>query len=211
MQEKKSSSGTRLFTEGAINLVVKVDNDSTKEALDEAIEKLTKKTSEAGFNVLHIGVGNVNESDVEFAYNTGASIVGLHVKTEANAAALAQQRGVSVLLYDIIYKLLEDLEKRVEKTKKVELVSTKVGEATVIRVFEIKNIGVIAGAQVRDGRFVREAKVVIFRRNNKIGEGKITSLQREKKAVKEVHVGFEFGLMWMGLLIGQSTIALSAL
>lgn len=193
-QAKKSSLGTRLFTEGAMNLVVKVDNDSTKEALGESIEKLTKKTSEAGFNILHIGVGNISESDIEFAYNTGASIIGLHVKSEANAVTLAQQRGVSVLLYDIIYKLLEDLEKRVEKTKKVELVSTKIGEATVIRVFEIKNIGVIAGAQVRDGRFVRDSKVAIFRRNNKIGEGKITSLQREKKAVKEVHVGFEFGL-----------------
>jgi translation initiation factor IF-2 len=74
------------------------------------------------------------------------------------------------------------------------LVSTKVGEATVIKVFEIKKIGIIAGAQVRDGRFVRDAKAVIYRRNNKIGEGKITSLQREKKAVKEVHSGFEFGL-----------------
>jgi len=193
-QEQKSSLGTRLFTEGAINLVVKVDNDSTKEALGEAIEKLTKKTTEAGFNVLHIGVGNISESDIEFAYNTGASIVGLHVKSETNAITLSQQRGVSVRLYDIIYKLLEDLEVRVEKTKKVELVSAKVGEATVIKVFEIKNIGVIAGAQVRDGRFVKDSKVVIYRRNNKVGEGKITSLQREKKAVKEVHVGFEFGL-----------------
>lgn len=196
LQEKKSSlsSATRLFTEGAINLVVKVDNDSTKEALGEAIDKLTKKTTEAGFNVLLIGVGNINESDIEFAYNTGASIVGLHVKAETNALTLAQQRRVSVTIYDIIYKLLEDLEKRVEKTKKVELVATKVGEATVIKVFEIKNIGVIAGAQVRDGRFVRDAKIVIYRRNKKIGEGKLTSLQREKKAVKEVHVGFEFGL-----------------
>lgn len=196
LQEKKSaaSGATRLFTEGAINLVVKVDNDSTKEALGEAIDKLTKKTTEAGFNVLLIGVGNINESDIEFAYNTGASIVGLHVKSEANATALAQQRRVSVTLYDIIYKLLEDLERRVEKTKKVEMVSTKVGEATVIKVFEIKNIGVIAGAQVRDGRFVRDSKIVIYRRNKKIGEGKLTSLQREKKAVKEVHVGFEFGL-----------------
>lgn len=193
-QGHKTSVDTRLFTEGAINLVVKVDNDSTKEALGESIDKLTKKTSEAGFNVLHIGVGNISESDIEFAYNTGASIIGLHVKFETNAATLAQQRGVSVHLFDIIYKLLEDLEKRIEKTKKVELVSTKVGEATVIKVFEIKNIGVIAGAQVRDGRFVRDGKVVIFRRNNKIGEGKLTSLQREKKAVKEVHVGFEFGL-----------------
>jgi len=138
VQEKKSSLGTRLFTEGAINLVVKVDNDSTKEALAEAIEKLTKKSSEAGFNVLHISVGNINESDIEFAYNTGASIVGLHVKSEANALMLAQQRGVSVLLYDIIYKLLENLEKRVEKKQKIEMISTKVGEATVIRVFEIK-------------------------------------------------------------------------
>jgi translation initiation factor IF-2 len=116
--QKNSAIDTKLFTEGAINLVVKVDNDSTKEALGEAIDKLTKKTAESGFNVLHIGVGNISESDIEFAYNTGASIVGLHVKFETNAATLAQQRGVSVHLFDIIYKLLEDLEKRVEKTKK---------------------------------------------------------------------------------------------
>jgi translation initiation factor IF-2 len=193
-QEKKSAMSARLFTQGAINLVVKADNDSSKEALANAIDKLTKKATETGFNILHLGVGNINESDIEFAYNTGASIVGLHVKCETNATALAQQRNVSVRVYDIIYKLLEDLEKRIEQTKKVEMISTKVGEAIVIRVFEIKNIGVIAGAQVKDGRFVRDAKAVVYRRNAKIGEGKITSLQREKKAVKEVHAGFEFGL-----------------
>ena len=81
------------------------------------------------------------------------------------------------------------------KTKQVKMVLTKIGEAVVLKVFDIKKIGVIAGAYVKDGRFSRDCTVKVWRGNQLVGEGKITSLQRERKTVKEVHTGFECGFM----------------
>lgn len=140
----------------------------------------------------------MSEGDVEFAFNTGSKIIGLHIKTEANAISLSRRRAISVAHFDIIYKLLEDLEKTAESAKKIEIVRTKIGEAVVLRVFDIKKIGVIAGSYVKDGRFSRDGYVIVWRDDKKIGEGKITSLQREKKTVKEVHTGFECGFIVEG-------------
>ena len=107
-REQKIVIQSKSHSEGALNLIVKTDADSSREALVESITKLSQK-AESGFNLLHVGIGNISESDVELAYNTGASIVGLHVKIETNAAVLAQRKKVAVTLFDIIYKLLEEL------------------------------------------------------------------------------------------------------
>lgn len=196
--EQQSKIIARGSQEGNINILVKVDTNSSKEALLDAIHKISKK-SEVGVNVLHAGVGGISESDVELAYSTGASIVGLHVKTETNALSLAQRRSVSIELYDIIYKLLEALQERLEKAKKVVMVRSKIGEATVRAVFDIKGVGIVAGSYVQDGRFAREGFVVAWRGKEKIGEGKITSLQRDKKSVKEAHSGYECGFVIDGI------------
>jgi translation initiation factor IF-2 len=137
----------------------------------------------------------VNEGDIEFAFNTGARIVCFNVRTETNAQDLAALRKVSILYYGIIYKLLEDLDSIAEAAKDIEMVRTKIGEAVVLRVFDIKKVGVIAGAIMRDGRFTRDGYAVIWRGRTKVGEGKITSLQRDKKTVKEVFSGFECAFM----------------
>ena len=193
-QDFKTSRVVQPKQEGDVNLIVKADTNSSKEALLDAMDRLSRKF-DRGFNIIDSGIGRINESNVELAFNTGASIVGLHVKTEVNALLLAQQRGVSITLFDIIYKLLEDLEKRIEKPLKVDMIRKKIGEAVVLRVFDIKKVGVIAGSHVKDGRFVIGGYVEVWRDNQKVGEGKITSLQREKKSVKEVHTGFECGFV----------------
>ncbi len=189
--------GKRLMYEGGINLIIKADTNSSKEALIDNIDKLSRRL-EKGFNIIHVGVGDVSEGDVEFAFNTGSQIIGFHVKSETNAVSLARSRAISVEHFDIIYKLLEELERKIESTKEVEIVRTKIGEATVLRVFDIKKVGVIAGSYVKDGRFSRDGYVVVWRGDKKVGEGKITSLQREKKTVKEAHAGFECGFMVEG-------------
>ena len=191
---KASLVGKRFMHEKGINLIVKTDNHSSLEAVVEEIDRLSKKVQK-GFNVLRQDVGNVNESDVEFAFNSGARIVCFNVKAESNAQDLADRKKVSILHYGIIYKLLEALNAIAESEKEIEIVRTKIGEAAVLRVFDIKKIGVIAGAIVRDGRFTRDGNVVIWRGKTKIGEGKITSLQRDKKSVKEVFTGFECAFM----------------
>jgi translation initiation factor IF-2 len=182
----------------AINILVKTDTDSSREALIESIEKIARK-SPVGIHIILSAVGLVNESDVELAYNTGATIIVFHTKAEAKAIALAQQRGVSISQFSIIYKLLEYLEAYTESKRIQEMVSKKIGEAEVLRVFEIKGVGTIAGCSVNEGKFTKDGSVVVWRDGYKIGSGKIVSLQREKRTVKEVAAGFECGFMAEGL------------
>lgn len=191
-ERRKSTASKRLIRREGVNIVIKVDTNSSKEAVLDSIDKLSKK-AEKKLNIVFAGVGNISESDVEFAFNTGSSIVGFNVKVETNAIALSKRRNVSITFFDIIYKLLEMLEKYTKKAKKIEIISTKIGEAIVLRVFDIKGVGVIAGVYVKEGRFSRDAKVVVWRGKERVGEGKIVSLQREKKVVKEAHAGFECG------------------
>lgn len=193
-ESKISLASKRFVYENGINLLVKTDNYSSLEAVVEAIDRLSKK-QQKGFNILRQDVGDVNEGDIEFAFNTGARIVCFNVKAESNAEVLADRRKVQVIHFGIIYKLLEDLEAIAFAAKDIEIVRTKIGEAVVLRVFDIKKVGVIAGAIMRDGRFTREGSVVIWRGKTKMGEGKITSLQRDKKSVKEVFAGFECAFM----------------
>ena len=196
-ENKTSLAGKRFMYEGGINLIVKTDNHSSLEAIIEGIDRLSKKLKK-GFNILRQDIGNVNESDIEFAFNTGARVVCFNVKTESNAQDLADRRKVSISYYGIIYKLLEDLDTIAEAAKDIEMVRTKIGEASVLKVFDIKKIGVIAGAIIRDGRFTRDGYVMIWRGKTKVGEGKISSLQRDKKSVKEVFTGFECAFMVNG-------------
>ena len=191
---KASLAGKRFMYENGINILLKADNHSSLEAIIEGIDRLSKK-QQKGFNILRHDVGDVNEGDVEFAFNTGARIICFNVKAESNAQNLADRRKVQILSFGIIYKLLEDLEAIAHAAKDVEMVRTKIGEAVVLRVFDIKKVGVIAGAIMRDGRFTRDGCAVIWRGKTKIGEGKITSLQRDKKSVKEVFAGFECAFM----------------
>lgn len=194
---QRPQSTKRVADENSVKLIVKTDSNSSKEALLEAIAKVSKK-SEKGFTVLHSGLGNIVESDVDLAADTGARIVTLHVKTEPNAATLAQRLGVKIDTYEIIYKLLEALEDIAERGKEIKYIRKKIGEAVVRKVFDIKNLGVIAGSYVKEGIFTREGTVVVFRGNRKIGAGKISSLQRDKKTVKEVHTGYECAFMVEG-------------
>lgn len=191
---KASFANKRFIHENGINIIIKADNHSSLEAIVEGVEKLAKK-QQKGFNILRHDVGDVNEGDIEFAFNTGARIVCFNVKTESNAQTLSDRRAVKILYFGIIYKLLEDLEAIAYEARDIEMVRTKIGEAVVLRVFDIKKVGIVAGAIMRDGRFTRDGYAIVWRGKTKVGEGKITSLQRDKKSVKEVFSGFECAFM----------------
>ncbi len=183
--------------EGDINIIIKADNDSSREALVSSLNKLSKKL-EKGFYIVHEAVGDINESDIELAATTGSMIIGLHIKVEPNSLSLARRRNVDVRLFGIIYRLLEDLEAFSESKKVIKKIKTKIGEAVVLRIFDIKNLGVIAGCSINDGRCTKDSELVVWRARNKIATVKIKSLQREKKTVKEVHTGFECGFLAEG-------------
>lgn len=193
-EDSKSILSQNVNLGNAINIILKTDNTSSKEALLSSINKISSKF-EKKINVVHVAIGNINESDIVLASDTGSIIYGLHSKSESNAVSLAQKNKIKIKHFDIIYKLLEDLELELESNKPIKLISKKIGEAIVLKVFDIKNLGIIAGAQVKSGRFTRDCKLVIYRNKQKIGEGPIKSLQRERKAVKEVHSGFECGFI----------------
>jgi translation initiation factor IF-2 len=192
--EHKPSPGVTFTKSEAFNIVIKTDSNSSKEAILGSLQKISRKF-EKKFNVVYSGVGPINESDVDFAHTTGATIWSLHVKPEPSATILAHKEGVKIHVFDIIYKLLESLEALAEGAKEIKMIKTKIGEATVRQVFDIKGLGVIAGCYVSDGRFSKDGFVVVLRGNRKIGEGKIKSLQRDKKPVKEVHTGYECGFL----------------
>lgn len=186
--------GSAVAAENALNLIIKADNMSSMEAILGAIGKLSGKTFKE-LNVLHGAIGAVSESDVDLAANTKALIYGFHIKVEPNAALLAQKNNVSIKLFDIIYKMLEELAVVAEQGRPVKMVTKKTGEAVVLKVFDIKGLGVIAGAQVKSGICSKSGSMVIWRGKYKVGEGAIKSLQRDKKTVKEVHAGFECAFM----------------
>lgn len=183
---------------GGIKIFIKTDNDSTKEAVVDSIGVINKN-SKKQFDILRAFVGPVTEGDVQSAYSVQADIVALHSRIEAKAALLAQSKKVTIHYFDIIYKMTEFLQQwSASESLQAVTIRKKIGTAEVLRVFDIKNIGVVAGCIVRDGRFVRDGLVVILRHGKKVGEGKIKSLQREKRVVKEVHSGFECGFVVEG-------------
>ncbi len=190
----QSGAEKNLMQEGAINIIIKADSNLSKEALVESIHKVSKQF-EKGFNIIYAGVGDITESDVALAANTDSKIYGMHVKSELNAVTLAKRNSVSLFFFDIIYKLLEDLERIAHASKEIKMVRKKIGEAVVRKVFEVKNVGVIAGSYINDGIFTKGALVVGWRGKQKLGEGKIKSLQRDRNSVKEVHKGFECGFV----------------
>ena len=180
-----------LATKGTLVLIVKTDTNSTKEALLDSIQKVVAKDKGRKVNVIQAEAGDISESNVALAGDVGAIIFGLHVKVGPKAAVLAQKKNVQIVLSGIIYKLLEELDLLLEKRKEVKKVKRKTGEAIVRKVFDIKGAGTIAGAYVKDGLFSQNGEVVVWRRDKKLGGGKIKSLQRDRKIVKEVHKGFE--------------------
>lgn len=182
--------------ENMVRVIFKVDTNSSKEALLNAVSKLTFKTKKIA--VVSAGIGNINESDVQLASTTGAVVYGFGVKPESGVIALAQRLRVPLALHYIIYHLVDELSAYVKSLEQPDVITVKMGEAIVRKVFDIKNVGVIAGCYVKDGKIIKGAKAVVFRGNRKIGEGEVESLQRDKRTMKEVAAGFECAFIVTG-------------
>ncbi len=171
----------------AINVIVKVGSFSSKDAVVNSLESIIVPRALA-IRVVSVGIGDITESDIEFAEQAQAVIYGLDVKVERNATAL--KSSVPVKIYNIIYKLLDDARELVMKTKQPEYIETELGKATVKAVFKV-NSSIIAGAGVAQGMIKKGELLTIFRNGKKIGEGVIKSLQKEKRAVDSVLQGFD--------------------
>jgi len=175
-----------------LNLIIKSDSFGAVEALKQAVAKL--ETEEVHIEIVHSGIGPVNSSDVMLAAASDAVIIGYKVKTDSQARSQAEEEGVQIKLYEIIFDLIDDLKKALEGLLEPEEVDEVVGHGEVKQVFKIKKLGNIAGVQLHDGYVTKEGLVRVYRRNEEIFDGKIESLKHYKEEVNKVDAPKECGI-----------------
>jgi translation initiation factor IF-2 len=179
-----------------LRLIVKADVQGSLEPIVSSLQEMSAgdKSGEIGVNVLHTGTGNISESDITLAAASKAIVMGFNVTADAPAQRMAEKEGVSIRLYDIIYRMTEDVEKALKGMLQPELKERVVGKAEVRQIFKISRFGKIAGCRVQEGEMRRNAMVRIFRDGKEVFNGELTSLKHEKEDVKEVKEGFDCGI-----------------
>ena len=177
-------------------IIVKADVQGSVEAVKQSLVKLSNE--EVVVKVIHGGVGAINESDVTLASASNAIIIGFNVRPDAMAKQLADQEGVDLRLYRVIYQAIEDVEAAMKGMLDPVFEEKVIGHAEVRQLFKASGVGTIAGSYILDGIFQRNCKVRITREGDQIFEGELASLKRFKDDVKEVKAGYECGLVFDG-------------
>lgn len=177
-------------------LVIKADVQGSLEPIINSLMELNK--GEIAINILHAGTGNISESDVMLATASNAIVIGFNVQADSAARRLAEAEGVSIRLYNIIYRLTEDIEKALQGMLEPEIKEVKIGKAEVLAIFRISKVGQIAGCRVLQGEIRRNGRVRLLRGDEKVYEGELASLKHEKEDVREVRQGFECGMAFKG-------------
>jgi translation initiation factor IF-2 len=175
-----------------LNLVLKADVHGSLEAVTESLRRLERDDVKLAF--VHRAVGGITENDITLASATNATIIGFNVRPDRKARDMADAEGVEIRTYEIIYKLLEDLERAMVGMLAPEFEEVVTGEAEVREIFRVPKIGAIAGCYVRTGQITRGSKVRFLRDGVIIWKGSIQSLRRFKDDVREVRDGFECGI-----------------
>lgn len=176
-----------------LNIVLKSDVAGSLEAIDDEIAKLPQ--SEIQVNVVHRGVGGVNESDVMLAAASDGVVLAFNVRPVGDAARVADREGVEIRSYAVIYRAIEDLRAAMEGMLEPEEVEDQIATIEVRAIFRASRIGVIAGSYVTDGRVTRGARVRLVRDGTVVYDGEIASLKRFNEDVREVAAGFECGIV----------------
>ncbi|NWF63989.1 MAG: translation initiation factor IF-2 [Chloroflexi bacterium] len=175
-----------------LNLIVKAD---VQGSLDPIITELNKLgQGEIGLRILHAETGNIGNNDVMLAAASKAIIIGFNVQADVDARRMAEKEGVDIRLYEIIYRMAEDVEKALKGMLEPDLKEKALGKATVLQVFTASKFGRVAGCRVTDGELRRGAKARLYRNSDIIYEGDLSSLRHEKDDVKEIRQGFECGV-----------------
>jgi translation initiation factor IF-2 len=175
-----------------LQLIVKADVQGSLEPIMVELEKLGK--GEIGVSVLYAETGNIGENDVMLASASKAIIVGFNVQADVAARRLAETEGVSIRLYDIIYRMTEDIEKALKGMLEPVVTEKVIGRANVLAVFSASKLGRVAGCRVVEGELRRNAKVRLYRGQDVVFEGEMASLRHEKDDVREIRTGFECGV-----------------
>lgn len=178
--------------QAALNLIVKADVHGSLEATVESLRKLERDDVKLQF--VSRGVGGITENDVQLALASEATILGFNVRPDRKAREAAEAEGVEIRSYDIIYKLLEDIEKAMLGLLEPEFEEVVTGDAEVREIFRVPRLGAIAGCYVTNGVITRNSKVRFLRDGVVIWKGEVASLRRFKEDVREVAAGFECGI-----------------
>ena len=202
-REKRTASGNRTTLDQMMQqlkdtelkelpIVVKADVQGSAEAISQAVDKLG--TDEVCGRVVHTAVGGITESDITLAAASNASILGFNVRANSQARNLADDQGVEIRYYNVIYDLVDDMKAAMSGMLSPDLRETILGNAEILEVFNVSKSGKVAGCKVTDGLVRRGASVRLIRDSVVIHEGELSSLRRFKDEVKEVNAGQECGM-----------------
>jgi translation initiation factor IF-2 len=176
----------------ALQLIVKAD---VQGSLDPVVSDLNKLSGgEIGINILYAETGNIGENDIMLASASSAIVIGFNVQADVSARRVAEKEGVSIRLYEIIYRMTEDIEKALKGMLEPVIVEKVIGRAQVLAVFSASRLGRVAGCKVTDGELRRNARIRLYRGGDMLYEGDLASLRHEKEDVKEMKQGFECGV-----------------
>ena len=175
-----------------LNLIVKADVQGSLDPIVSELNKLGE--GEIGIKILYSETGNIGENDVMLASASHAIIIGFNVQADVSARRVAEKEGVDIRLYEIIYRMTEDIEKALKGMLEPEVKEKIMGRAQVLAVFSASKFGKVAGCRVTDGELRRNAKVRLFRGTDLVYEGDMGSLRHEKEDVREIKQGYECGV-----------------
>jgi len=181
---------------GELKLILKADVQGSLEPIVNSLNDI--KQTEIKVNILHAEAGSITENDVMLASASQAIVLGFNVVAETAAKRLAETEKISIRTYDIIYRLLEDVEKALKGMLEPEIKEVIVGKADVLQTFKITKVGTIAGCRVTEGEIRRNANLRVIRGETVLFTGELASLKHEKENEKEVKTGFECGLRVKG-------------
>jgi translation initiation factor IF-2 len=186
----------KLAQEGTVkelSLVIKADVAGSLEAIEDEIAKLPQ--DEVSVNIIHRGVGGINESDVMLASASSGLILAFNVRPVGDARLLADREGVEIRSYSVIYRAIEELRAAMQGMLEPTEVETSLGQAEVRQLFRASRIGVIAGSHVSEGKVTRGARVRVVREGTVIYDTTIASLRRFNEDAREVAAGYECGIV----------------
>ncbi len=176
-----------------LNIVLKCDVQGSAEAIKNALTKVGEENIKV--RLIHEGIGNISETDVHLAAASGAVIIGFNVKADGAALRQAQKERVQIRYYDVIYKLMDDIQAALTGMLEPTYREVIEGHAEVMQTFKAGKNTIIAGCRVTDGKITRSSSARVLRKNTKVFDGKIASLRRGKDDVREVASGYECGIV----------------
>jgi len=197
MEEKKMSlknlfSQTESGNITNFSIIIKTDNYGSSEVLEEIL--LKKNSDILKINIIHKGIGNITEGDILLASTANAVIFGFNVKAPNKVLALAKRESIEIKLYNVIYHLIEDVDKAIKGEIEPEFIENYIGKLEVLQKFKISKIGTIAGCMVKEGKITNKSKLKVIRDNALVFEGEIETLRRVKDEVSLVNAGTECGV-----------------